>query len=673
MRTSKKILFVLFVTLMLVARFSLVAFGGCIIGYDPNGGVNEPETVTVNNSVVLPNTPPEYEGHDFLGWSTDENAETAQYTGGQSVPVSGDTVFYAVWKETIHGYKLKYDANGGKGAPEFEYGAGTIQLSTVRPVREGFVFKGWATSASATSAQYQPGASYTLQGSDKTVYAVWASGTESTRYRICYITNGGSHGPEDTWVSGDAMLSKIVPDRLNRIFLGWDTNREGTNAVYQPGDVVHVNADVFLYAVWGTPSTYTATYHSRGGTGSPAVQTGSGAIKLSSVVPTRVGYHFVGWGNSMNATKAYFYPGQDFNLTYNIHFYAVWSADSGYTITYNNKGGSGGPSYQLGIFDITLTDQVPTRSGYTFMGWGSSSGATTAYYFPGGSFYLVRDITLYAVWSSGSGYKLTYDANGGNGAPPEQTGKNTIVLSTKEPYREGYKFLGWGSTQNASKPYYFPGGKFNLTTNTKLYAVWGNSTQYTLTYKAINGSGVPAAQRGIGNIRLSDAVPTRSGYSFAGWGTSQNATTAFYYPGDEFNLTANTTLYAVWKSNTDGYAINYNPRGGSNGPTTQFGKGTVKISNTIPVREGYTFLGWGNSANATVAYYHPGDEVNLTAPITFYAVWEKNVPIDTTDPGTPDAPVNVCRWCGGDHSNGFFQKIIGFFHNILANLFGAKY
>ena len=129
----------------------------------------------------------------------------------------------------------------------------------------------------------------------------------------------------------------------------------------------------------------------------------------------------------------------------------------------------------------------------------------------------------------------------------------------------------------------------------------------------------------------------------------------------------------MWKSNTDGYAINYNPRGGSNGPTTQFGKGTVKISNTIPVREGYTFLGWGNSANATVAYYHPGDEVNLTAPITFYAVWEKNVPVDTTDPGTPDAPVNVCRWCGGDHSNGFFQKIIGFFHNILARIFGAKY
>ena len=39
----------------------------------------------------------------------------------------------------------------------------------------------------------------------------------------------------------------------------------------------------------------------------------------------------------------------------------------------------------------------------------------------------------------------------------------------------------------------------------------------------------------------------------------------------------------------------------------------------------------------------------------------------------PPQPVNVCHWCGKDHSNGFIQKIIGFFHNILAAIFGKKY
>ena len=42
-------------------------------------------------------------------------------------------------------------------------------------------------------------------------------------------------------------------------------------------------------------------------------------------------------------------------------------------------------------------------------------------------------------------------------------------------------------------------------------------------------------------------------------------------------------------------------------------------------------------------------------------------------PPTPAPVANVCHWCGKDHSNGFFQKLIGFFHNILAKIFGNKY
>ncbi|MBR3551890.1 MAG: hypothetical protein IKN72_00700 [Clostridia bacterium] len=44
-----------------------------------------------------------------------------------------------------------------------------------------------------------------------------------------------------------------------------------------------------------------------------------------------------------------------------------------------------------------------------------------------------------------------------------------------------------------------------------------------------------------------------------------------------------------------------------------------------------------------------------------------------TAPADPEPTAPVCAWCGGDHSNGFFQMIIGWFHGILASLFGAKY
>ena len=46
--------------------------------------------------------------------------------------------------------------------------------------------------------------------------------------------------------------------------------------------------------------------------------------------------------------------------------------------------------------------------------------------------------------------------------------------------------------------------------------------------------------------------------------------------------------------------------------------------------------------------------------------------LQAEDPQPEPQPENLCKWCGKVHE-GFFQKIIGFFHNILAAIFGAKY
>ena len=51
---------------------------------------------------------------------------------------------------------------------------------------------------------------------------------------------------------------------------------------------------------------------------------------------------------------------------------------------------------------------------------------------------------------------------------------------------------------------------------------------------------------------------------------------------------------------------------------------------------------------------------------------EQNQDDNPTTPTTPDATANACKWCGKVHE-GFFQKIIAFFHNILARIFGARY
>lgn len=122
-------------------------------------------------------------GYEHIGWADKANAAAAKYTGGESITLTKDDptkTIYAVWMPF---FELKYDANGGTGAPASQTrtaSAPTVNqvTFTVRdqiPTKEGYTFKGWADSATATTAQYQPGGTVDVkhENSPKTVYAVW--------------------------------------------------------------------------------------------------------------------------------------------------------------------------------------------------------------------------------------------------------------------------------------------------------------------------------------------------------------------------------------------------------------------------------------------------------------------------------------------------------------------
>ncbi len=74
-------------------------------------------------------------------------------------------------------HSIQYDANGGEGAPakQIKVTDEDLTLSTDVPVREGYTFLGWATSAVADAAQYQPGDPFQTD-EDTTLYAVWKEG-----------------------------------------------------------------------------------------------------------------------------------------------------------------------------------------------------------------------------------------------------------------------------------------------------------------------------------------------------------------------------------------------------------------------------------------------------------------------------------------------------------------
>lgn len=230
-------------------------------------------------------------------------------------------------------------------------------------------------------------------------------------------------------------------------------------------------------------------------------------------------------------------------------------------------------------------------------------------------------------------YTVTYDANGGTGAPSNQTKVygEPLQLSSVTPIKTGYSFSTWYGNAR----YYSPGSIYNENAGIVLKAIWKANT-YTVKYNANGGTGTMA--NSSHTYDTSKALTangfTKTGYSFAGWSTSSAATATQYADKESVkNLTATNgatvNLYARWKPNT--YRVVYNANGGTG--TTASSSHTYDTAKALTAngftREGYTFLGWSINASATAVTYSDKQSVkNLTATnggtVTLYAVWKKN-------------------------------------------------
>lgn len=221
-----------------------------------------------------------------------------------------------------------------------------------------------------------------------------------------------------------------------------------------------------------------------------------------------------------------------------------------YAVSYNANGGSGAPSAQTKWHaeTLALSTTIPTRTNYVFKGWNTKADGTGTAYASGASYTANAAVTLYAQWYPP--YTISYNANGGSGAPSAQTKihNTTLTLAATKPTRTNYVFWHWNTGSTNGGTSYSPGASYTANAAATLYAIWNPLITYNANGDSVGGMPVNQTKTYGSAIALSSNVPTRTGYAFDGWYTNASGTGTKYEPGQSIAAGSNSSLalYAKW-------------------------------------------------------------------------------------------------------------------------------
>lgn len=280
-------------------------------------------------------------------------------------------------------YTITYNANGGSGAPSAQTKTHnvTLGLSTTKPTRTGYTFLGWSKTSTASTASYQPGASFT-DNANTTLYAVWRINT----YTITYNVNGGTGDIKpQTKTHGTAItLTDKTPTREGYTFLGWAKSSSATSAVYQPTSTFGENADTTLFAVWKI-NTFTVTFNANGGINPPEAQTKiyGTALTLTKTRPTRANYSFEGWNTKADGTGTTYAAGDSYTENSAVTLYAIWDPNAT-SVTLDPNGGIWNNSAEMQMlwnkYARTEELETPKRDGFELAGFTLDSTSDAVVY-----------------------------------------------------------------------------------------------------------------------------------------------------------------------------------------------------------------------------------------------------------------------------------------------------
>ena len=649
------------------------------IQFDGNGhtGGSLPSTITKTGTSTavemgdISSSVPTRTGYTFRGWSSTSSYSqkriaynTSQGGGADRNNVSATTTqsswtyqnycdntgassssttltLYAQWEVDTKTYTIQFNGNGHTGGsiPSAITAEGTStavvmgDISSSVPTKTGYIFRGWSSTSSYSSKRIAYGGSY---GGSADYNNVSATTTQSSWTYQNYCDNTGYTGTSTTLT----------------LYAQWEDDTTYT---------LTVTGDLNGYDSYSSISPSVSSYSHRAGD----------TISLSATLKS--GYDIMGWVYKKDSETSWTYIVQNsLTGTYTMPAANVSIAlytkriTTTYTIQFDGNGYTGGsiPSTitaqgtSTSVTMGNIGNQVPTRTGYTFRGWSSTSSYSSKRIAYGGSYGGNADsnnvsatatgsgwtyqnycdytgytgtsttLTLYAQWEKNT-YTVSYDKGTyGSGTNTTDTKIHGTTLTLKGAIftRTGYTQTGWASNKAGTTLAYNLNANYTTNAAVTLYPYWTIDT-YTVSYVDNYGATVPSVQTktyGI-NLTLSSTKPSRTGYTFSGWDTDPSADTVVYTAGATYSANTAVTLYAVWTINshqfTLGSATHVNTTGSTASGSKQYGS-TITLKATVDA--GYGFAGWtssntsliSNQSSANVSFSMPDGAITMTPSVS---------------------------------------------------------
>ena len=273
---------------------------------------------------------------------------------------------------------------------------------------------------------------------------------------------------------------------------------------------------------------------------------------------------YLGYDTDTYRLRAYY---SDNTEIISNEFTVTWIDSSTYTVTVQNDGnGTASADVTSGAAGTTVTLTATPSSGYQFKEWQVVSGGVTI---TSDKFTIgTANVVVKAIFEEvpANRYTVTFETNGGSAVVSQSVTDGSKATKPADPTKTDYTFDGWYADATFAKAFDF---NTAITADTTIYAKWKENAvtpvTYTVSFEVNGGSAIADQNVTSGTKATKPSDPTKADSTFDGWYQDATFTVAFDF---DTVITADSTIYAKWKSSSTG-TVYYTVVSGANGTVTQ--------------------------------------------------------------------------------------------------------